>query len=531
MSKSRLSRRIVLAAAAVFLVALHPLPAGAQPLDATPRDTLRLSIDDAVTIALARARELQRSTLDRAAASADLDGARAALLPRVATDAGFTRDIQPVDPFAGTRAAEFIGQDVPTEWLAFNERARTDGDPTTQPIPLDEFVQRQEQAFREAGVVDPDAAPSPFTVPNQFQAGVSFSQPVYAPAAAAEVRAARAQLGAAEAGVSRQRAVTADSARQAFLGALLSRQQVGVLQRSVARTQATLTEAERRIDEGIAPVSERLSSAVELANLQTDLVQAERADERARSNLKLTLGLSPLQPVELDGALTVEDVTLAGFPIEDAVALALASRADVAEARLQVRAQQAQVDAARASMLPSVNAVLNVNVSGNIPDDRDRVLTDPLNPFDVQVQGRGIFASDFWSLGASAGLQVQWNLFEGGRLRAQSERAQIGVQQAALLVQELEDFVRFEVEDALQELRAARDRLIIQQGNVGLAEENYRVADARVRQGVATTLERRDASTQLDRSRLNLLQAIHDYRSARSRFLAALGAETEMDWP
>jgi outer membrane protein TolC len=515
------------AGALAVLVLAGPLEAR-QP---AARDTVRLGMADAVAIALERNPALRLGRLEVEQAEADVREARGGLLPQVGSSAGYTREVLPVDPFAGTRAGALLGGQGPTDWLTYNERARTDGDPGTQPIPLPEFQARQDRAYLEAGVSPGEAGGSPFSVPNQAQAGLSVSQPVFAPGAAAQVRGSRVLRDASLAGLRRQRAETADSVRRAYLAALLASEQADVRRRGVERAEDAVVEAARRVEAGAASVSERLAAQVEATNLRAELIQAGLQEERARNGLKLALGLAPALAVVLTDRLVPEDdFALAAVPLEAALGRALERRGDIEEARLAAAAQRAFVEVARAQRRPTVSAVLDLSLLGNVPDDRTQVVTDPLRPFRVDTERRGPFTGDFWDLGASAGVQLQWNVFQGGRLRAQEERARVAVRQAEVRLGQIRDLARVDVEDALLEMRAARERALIQRENVALAERSYEVARTRVLQGVATPMERREASEQLDRSRMGLLQAVHDYRAARSRFLAAVGLGPGEEW-
>jgi len=73
---------------------------------------------------------------------------------------------------------------------------------------------------------------------------------------------------------------------------------------------------------------------------------------------------------------------------------------------------------------------------------------------------------------------------------------------------------------------AADRRMQSQEKNVDNADLNYTFVDARLREGVASPIELREASNQLDQSRLNFLQAVHDYLVAISAYETALGAPT-----
>ena len=75
-------------------------------------------------------------------------------------------------------------------------------------------------------------------------------------------------------------------------------------------------------------------------------------------------------------------------------------------------------------------------------------------------------------------------------------------------------------------MAAARSRLRTQERNVDRAELNYSFVETRLQEGVASPIELREASDQLDQSRLNFLQAVHDLLVARSTFRTAIGAQT-----
>jgi outer membrane protein TolC len=504
------------------------LAGGAMQAQAPP---LRISMDEAVGLALDQNPDVRLRALEIERSEAEIRGARGALLPQVSSGTGFSRQIAPIDPFIGTRAAELFGGDAAGDWVAFNERARTDGDPASQPIPLPEFRARQDQAFQQAGVDRQEVVRSPFVVPNQFQANVSLSQALLAPAAAAQVRLARIARDRSTAGSRHERVVTADTVRRAYLAALLAQERAEVVRRSVGRMEAALTEASRRLEAGVAPISDQLSAEVQVANLRSDLVEAELQQARASIQLSLSMGLPPTRPLVLTDPLAIDDqFSLADVPLEAAVARALDRRADFQEARLGVAGQLATLDSARALLRPRLNATVSFNLQGNVPDERTQIRRDALRPFDVDVRERGVFDSAFWGRGVTAGLQLQWNVFQGGEQRAQIARAGTGIREAEVRLEQLRNALRAEVHSGWEAMRAARRGVTLQQRNVEVAERLFEIMQARVGQGVAAAFELREASEQLDRSRLNLVQSLHDYLAARSEFQLAIGLEPGETW-
>ncbi|PSQ70354.1 MAG: TolC family protein, partial [Bacteroidetes bacterium QH_2_64_26] len=181
----------------------------------------------------------------------------------------------------------------------------------------------------------------------------------------------------------------------------------------------------------------------------------------------------------------------------------------------------------RAAFFPTVEAVANFSYSGRVPDDRSRVQTtdpqDPTNPFFFREQDRGFFNDSFWNPSFSVGLQINWDLFSGFQRSSRVEQAEIQRRRAEIQRDQLRKAVTVEVRKALRDLEDARERIESQKANVRRAELNYDHVSERVEEGVASPLELREASDQLDQSRLNYLQAVHDYLVAQMDLETALG--------
>lgn len=500
---------------ALLLCLLIPTAAAGQ--------TPSLSVEEAIQIALEQNYALQVSRLDVTNAQAQIREAWGQVLPQVNLDGSYTRNLKSPNPFAGSDAGGLFGSLGALDWLAFNEDARTDDDPSTEPISLMEFRNRQAEGFSEAGI-SVSGGDNPFAVPNQFQAALSITQSLYNGSAFAAIQGAEALLEVNEAGAARQAHQVINDTRQAYYQALLAHQQADVHRASVARIRETVAETSKLVKQGVAPKYQRLSVEVELANLESALIQVETQAATALDNLKLTLGLPIEQPITLRDELEVDPSYLLTSIQEDAaIEAALDRRPDVQQARLGVELQKVQMNITRAQYRPTVSAFANFGYTGSVPDDRTRVLTDPNDPFSFSQETNGFFSSDYFNPSASVGVRMSWNLFNGFQTTSRVQQNRVAISQAQVQYDQLVAGVRLEVAAALRNLRAAQQRILSQEQNVDRAELNYEYADARLREGVASQLELRDASQQLDQSRLNYLQAVYDYLVARSNFETALG--------
>src|SRR5690606_19646159 len=236
-----------------------------------------------VQIALISNHQLQSTRLDIRNAQAQVRSAWGQVMPQISASSSYTRNFKTADPFAGSEAGGLFQTLAFMDWLAFNEQARTDDDPETDPLDYEEFIDRRMDGLREAGI-ELGGAENPFAVPNQFQNGINVEQTLYNGSAFAAIKGAERLRNVNRLAVARAEQVLVDQVRQAFYSALLAQEQADVTAQSVARTRTTLAEVGQRVTQGVAPKFQRLSAEVELANLQTTYLQTENLAAIATDN-------------------------------------------------------------------------------------------------------------------------------------------------------------------------------------------------------------------------------------------------------
>ncbi len=517
---------LLLALAALPARAQTPVSAGAAPALAETEGPLSLSLEEAIQIALERNYAVRTAALDVAGAEAQVREAWGQVLPSADVTSSYTRNVVEANPFAGSSAGGLFGALGAVDWLAFNEDARTDGDPATEPISLEDFRIRQARGFEEAGIVV-DEGGNPFGVPNQFQNVLSVSQTLYNGSAFAAIKGAKSLREINQAALTQQQQAAIDETRQLYYGALLAQEQARVVRASVGRTEATLGETTRRVAQGVLPKFERLTAEVEVSNQQTQLIEVENGAALARTTLLFALGLPVNQPVALAGELGLpRDPFLETVSLDDAVVTALERRPDLEQARLAIKLQQVNRDITRSEYLPSLSAFANLAYIGSVPDDRTTVIqgADPAgDPFAVTSNTRGFFDGAYWNPTVAVGVRLSWNLFSGFQTRYRVQQNTIEVQRAEVLLEQGVQAAVLEVEQALRNLASSRQRIAGQERTVETAQVAYQFASERLATGLATQIDVRLASTQLDQAQLGYLQAVYDYLVARSALQRAVG--------
>ncbi|PSQ86083.1 MAG: TolC family protein [Bacteroidetes bacterium QS_3_64_15] len=488
-------------------------------------DPLVLTLDEAVRTALRKNLDLRAAQLDVEEANARVQEAWGNLYPSLDLSGSYTRNVVTANPFAGSDATSLLGGGGQTEWLAFNERRRLND---RSPITFPEFQQRRQDSLAAAGI-SLGGGGNPFGVDNEFRGGLQLTQTLYSKQAFASVKGSQQFKDVSRYVRDRQVQTVTNEVMTSFYRALLAQERVRVLEERVERAEETLQEVSTRVERGVIPKAQRLGANVELSNARTQRIEARNSANLARDQLKRTIGLSPEQPIQLKGSLEeqredgLQQVSLQTISMSKAVDQALENRPDLERARLNVELREIQTESSRGSFYPRIEAVANFNYAGRVPDDRSRVLQDPTNPFSFSEEQRGFFSDDFWNPSFSVGLQVSWNLFSGFQRSARVEQAEVERRRAETQRDQLRRAVALEVRKAVRDLENARERIESQKANVRRASLNYDHVSQRVGEGAASQLELREASDQLDQSRLNYLQAVHDYLVARTDLETALG--------
>lgn len=507
----------------LFVLALCVLPLTTGYAQELPKDTIHLSLEEALQVALTRNYELRGRQLDVENANSQVREAWGQVMPQVNLSSSYQRNVKTSNPFAGSSAGSLFSSFGYIDWLKFNEEARIDNDPSTQPISLRTFNRRRMQGYNQAGL-QPGGGGNPFGVDNQFLGGISISQPLYNNQAFSAIAGAQQLKEVNQQGLKRTRQQVIHDVRATYYDVLLAAERVQVMEESLQRVKRTVEEASKRVQQGTASKYQRLSAQVQESNLETQLIELKNQADAVKDGFKHLLGLPISQTVELRDTLALEGLSATDTQtVHQVLPEALDQRPDLQQARLAVELQKVQKNITEGTFFPAVDFFASLDYSGRVPDDRTRVLTDPNDPFSFSADHRRFFSRAYWNPSVAVGLRLNWTIFDGFQRSSQLQQAAVAVNRAQLQQEQLREAVRLEVEQALQNLQAARQRIKSQQQNLSRAELNYEYAVTRLNEGVGSPLEEREASEQLDQSRLNYLQAVRDYLVAKSTYALAAG--------
>ena len=248
----------------------------------------------------------------------------------------------------------------------------------------------------------------------------------------------------------------------------------------------------------------KLGSTLEqdLLDSRTQLLQAKH--ELLTTDLQLsdlTLKLNDLLGLPLNTALdldpAVAEVT-AACSLRDCVSAATASHPEIVRARYEVEKAQAAIRFAKADItIPDVDVFGRYSLQNNVP----------------------FLASHF----ATFGVQLHYDLFDGGRKRAKLGEGHALLSRAKENLARLEDEVALAVHTAYNKLERTQEMLTVSQEVVALRTESNRVLQQELRRGAVLTSQAEMATAQEYDARTLLVQSQLDYLQAHDELEHAMG--------
>lgn len=285
------------------------------------------------------------------------------------------------------------------------------------------------------------------------------------------------------------------------------RQQKALLERTVASYDEYFTLVQERYQRGVVNSVDVYQAEATLAGARAQLALADANLARAEHALSILLGRYPQTgqlPDDIELPLTVEQIP-PGLPSE-----LLKRRPDLAAAEARLIAADRRAAEAVASRFPSINLT---GALGNQGSDLDAVL----NPDNL-----------LWQAIAS----VSAPIFQGGRLKANADRAEAAWREAnagyrAALLNAFR-----EVEDALVAGQAQQEYVRQLERESTASEANLRLATEQYLQGITGYLPVVVAQTSAFTSKRNLISARRQLVDSRIQLVTALGGgwmDNELD--
>ncbi len=439
---------LVLLAALLGAYLFRPEPARAQ---SAPIDTY-------VEIGLAGNLALQQRSLDLERSLRALDEARGMFWPELRLEARYSRA-------GGGRQILFpVGDLMNPVYQTLNDILASQGQPA--PFPTIENVE------------------IPFLREREQDTRVRLLQPLYQPAIRHNYRLKGHLMAAEEAGLEAFRRQLARDIKVAYYDYLKAQRAVDIFASARGVVAENVRVNERLVQHAKATDEAVMRAQAEFFEVEQQQADAVRQRDLARSYVNFLLN-RPLDtaidaPADDAPLLAVGYQPAALRPSESVAIEALARRHEVKQLDAAVLASGTAVDIQKSNALPGVALA-----------------------FDLGMQGEDYgFAGDRSYYMAS--VVLQWKLFDGFQERARIQQARLDTRRLELQREELDDQIRLQVQDAMDNLEVARTSLVTAEQRLRAAREGYRRVARKYEEGMDNQVTLLDARDVWTRAELNL---------------------------
>lgn len=308
---------------------------------------------------------------------------------------------------------------------------------------------------------------------------------------------------------------------QSFLNAVRAHQFHAIAQASLALVEKQKNDSDALFRAGKLSQADVMRFELSVADARSQLTQASVAKELAFLVLNDTLSLN-VGEADLDAPekSLIEEKNPSPPALDEVLKSALARRPELKLAQTQLTIAQLTAAAARLDYTPSLNAFARYERDFEVKDIRGKASDGSAGPLlaaknDVQDK-------------LALGLQLKWQLWDWGtrwnkitETVAQRSKAEISAQQTLSLL-------KTEVIKSYLDFKAATDALQTSLSSVRLAEEVYKLTQARFTNGQASSTDFITAERDQARARAGLVAARSDADLAWFRLQRNMGEDPSL---
>lgn len=322
----------------------------------------------------------------------------------------------------------------------------------------------------------------------------------------------------------------------AYLQILSSMENAAIAREQVELSQARVERTQMLVDAGQLSQNHLYDIQAQQAREEVNLVQAENAIDLATLNLTQLMQLTPQEAANFD--IVIPDLSMEGMELMEKSAIDIYIRAKQSMPQIQAAEHrknftQYDLKVAKGGMYP------NLSLSGSIGtgySGANRVLVGPGTQLGkipigevvgtgmqvVSIQEQTIYSDKDYStkefvdqLSDNFNQNIQLNLiiplFNGIAARSNLKRAKINHLDAEIRYNQVSNQLRFEIEQAYADAKAARNSFMASQKAVFALEESFNNAQVRYDQGVINAVEFNEIKTQYTQAQSDRATAKYDF--------------------
>ena len=318
---------------------------------------------------------------------------------------------------------------------------------------------------------------------------------------------------------------TAVSVEQAYLDLIYARQNVDVVKESLflARDQARITQI--RIDVGASAPLDILQPRVSIATSEEFLIIAVASVRDAEDRLRALLNLDPAEwnrPIIPTDSVAYRPMTV---DVDAAVARAFELRPEIRQSKLTTDTRRIEYVYARNQVLPQLDLDVTYNAAGLAGrsaeiDPVTQLPTGRINSTGYPRAFRQVIENEFpsWTVGLNVGVPI----FNIGA-RSEAKRAELDLRRSRTEETQTRQNIALEVRGSARDIDSAARAITATRAAREAAEQNLDAERKRYENGMTTIFNVLQIQQQLSDARVREINALVGYNKAIANYHRAVG--------
>ncbi|MBR5332530.1 MAG: TolC family protein [Muribaculaceae bacterium] len=467
-------KKIVLKSLIASLCMGMSLPVFAQ--DANYNDTLKLSLDQCITIALSENPSIKVADMEIERMDYSKKAVIGQLLPSISFAGQYSRTLEKQTMYLNMGALTGGGSSS-----AGGEEAST------------EKASSSSSSSGASGIK--------MGLDNSYSLGFSASMPLIAPQLWKSLNLSDTQILQSLETARKSRLDLINQVKSAYYGLLLANDSYRVILDNYENAKFTHEIYVKKHELGAASDYDVLRTSVAVKNVEPELLQAEIGIKQAKLQLAILMGIDAAIPFEATASLAEYEQTM----YEDALAINkdTEKNSDLKMLDIQTQSLKDALDIQKMAWCPTLALTANYNWTS--------------------MSDGNLFKNFRWSPYSTIGVALSVPIFQGGQTYSKVKQAEIQVKEMKFQRENLERSINMQVEIAVDNINKNVKQIASSAESVKQADKAHEIVEKSFKIGAASYLDLRDSELALTRSRLAYYQSIYNYLVANSSLELLLG--------
>lgn len=291
--------------------------------------------------------------------------------------------------------------------------------------------------------------------------------------------------------------------KNAYYSLLLARDSYDALLANYKTAQLNAETVSAKYEQGTVSQYDKLVADVQVASIKPQLLNSENAIKLAEMQLKVLMGVDVNEPMTFSGKLNDFESELFADLLTLKADTSLADNSSLRQLDIQTRQLKIAEKINRLGYAPTLALSLTAGY---------QAFAQEFNPFDADYFGN-----------TSLALSLSWTIFDGGSKYMKTRQNKLNLENMEIRREDLVRQLELAVTNSLNNIETSAEQVVSNKENVFQAEKAYTISQKRYDIGSGTMLEMTSSESSLLSARLQYVQSIYNFLSARTTLEATLG--------